>query len=324
MKIGNISLNGNIFAAPLAGVTDMTYRRILKQMGAAVTYTEMVSAKALCYKDKKTAELMRIADDEQPTAVQIFGSDPDFMADGARIVEAETSAAFIDINMGCPVPKVAGNGDGSGLLRDIKLLGRVAESVVRAVKLPVTVKIRSGWDETCINAAEVAHVLESCGISAIAVHGRTRNQFYGGKADWDIIAKVKNCVKIPVIGNGDIWTAEDYAAMTKQTGCDAVMLARGILGNPWLVRQCAELAEYGEVKTHPAINDVADMAVYHTKQLVKNKGELRGIREARTHLTQYVKGFRGAARVKEKLTRAETADEVERIFERWLNDEFYN
>ncbi len=321
MQIGNIVPKNNIFAAPLAGITDLPYRLILKDMGAAVLYTEMVSAKALCYGDKKTAELMRILPEEQPAAVQIFGSDPQFMAEAAKIVEATSDAAFIDINMGCPVPKVAGNGDGSGLLKNISLLGKVAEAVVSAVKIPVTAKIRSGWDSGSINAVEVAKVLEDSGISAITVHGRTRDQYYSGKADWDIIRRVKENVKIPIIGNGDVFTAEDYINMINQTGCDAVMLARGLIGNPWLVRQCAEYAETGEIKTHPDINDVINMAVYHTRQIVQYKGENRGIKEARTHLIQYVKGFRGAARVKERLTRASSVDEIESIFNRWLNHE---
>ncbi len=322
MQIGNIITKNNIFVAPLAGITDLPYRLILKSMGAAVLYTEMVSAKALCYGDKKTAELMKILPEEQPVAVQIFGSEPEFMAEAAKIVENTSNAAFIDINMGCPVPKVAGNGDGSGLLRNVPLIEKIANAVVSATKLPVTAKIRSGWDSLSINAVTVAKTLENSGIAAVAVHGRTRDQYYSGKADWNIIKEVKENVKIPVIGNGDVFTAEDYIDITNRTGCDAVMLARGMMGNPWLVRQCAEICEFGVVKTRPDINDVVNMAVYHTKQLVQHKGESRGIKEARTHLTQYVKGFRGAARVKEKLTRALTVAEIESIFERWLNYEF--
>ena len=321
MQIGSITPENNIFIAPLAGITDLPYRLILKQMGAAVLYTEMVSAKALCYGDKKTAGLMEISPEESPVAVQIFGSEPDFMAEAARIVEATTNASFIDINMGCPVPKVAGNGDGSGLLRDVELLGKVASAVVGAVKLPVTAKIRSGWDSSSINAVTVAKTLEASGISAIAVHGRTREMYYSGKADRKIIAEVKSAVKIPVIGNGDIFSPEDYTAMISETGCDAVMLARGILGNPWLVKQCCELASCGKVQTYPDINDVANMAVYHTRQLILHKGEIRGIKEARTHLTHYVKGYRGAARVKEKLTRAISIEEIENILRRWINNE---
>ncbi len=324
MKIGNIEPENNIFIAPLAGITDLPYRLILKEMGAAVLYTEMVSAKALCYGDRKTAELMRILPEEQPAAVQIFGSDPEYMAEAARIVEKTSNAAFIDINMGCPVPKVAGNGDGSGLLRDVKRLGDVASKVVSAVKLPVTAKIRIGWDKDSINAVSVAKILEKAGVAAIAVHGRTRDQYYSGTADWNVIGQVKKAVAVPVIGNGDVFTPQDYVRMREETGCDGVMLARGIMGNPWLVRQCAEWEKTGEIRTLPTIEDVTEMAVYHTKQLVAYKGENRGIKEARAHLTQYVKGYRGAARVKEKLTRALTVEEIENIFKRWLADEFHN
>ena len=320
MIFNTLETENNVFVAPIAGVTDLVFRKILKDMGAGLLYTEMVSAKALCFGDKKTQSLMKIADEEHPCGVQLFGSDPDIIAKAAKIVEQTTSAAFIDINMGCPVPKVAGNGEGSALLKNPELIGKIMYAVKNAVSLPVTAKIRIGWDDSCINAVQCAKILEKNGADMIAVHGRTREQYYSGTADRTVIRDVKNAVKIPVVGNGDITTPESMRDMLDFTGCDAVMLARGILGNPWLVRQCIHYLKTGEILPPPSLEEMIDMAVYHTKMLVEAFGETKGIRQARGHLTWYVKGRRGAAAIKNELTSALSVGEIETIFDRWKHE----
>ncbi len=318
MIIGNLKLENNIIVAPMAGVTDFSFRSILKSMGAALVFTEMISAKALCYKDKKTFTLLKTAESERPLAVQLFGSEPDIIAEGARIIEGLGIADIIDINMGCPVPKVAGNGEGSALMKNPQLIGEIISKLVSSVKLPVTAKIRSGWDDGNINAVEVAKIIEDAGASAITVHPRTRNQYYSGTADRSIITAVKKAVSIPVIGNGDIFLPEDADDMFETTGCDAVMLARGILGNPWLVKRCLDKSE-----PIPDLKEVIDMAIYHTRILCEEKGESRGIRQARSHLTWYVKGRHGASRIKDALTRALSVKEVEDILYDWYNNELH-
>lgn len=320
MKIRDLETENNIFTAPMAGVTDLAYRGILKRMGAGLMFTEMVSAKALCYHDKKTAELMELTEAEAPVGVQIFGSDPQIMAQGARIIEESTHAACIDINMGCPVPKVVGNGEGSALLKTPLLAGQIVEAVASAVRLPVTAKMRIGWDETHINAVEFAKILAQSGACAITVHGRTREQYYSGKADWEQIRAVKEAVAVPVVGNGDIFSARDAEDMLRITGCDAVMLGRGIMGNPWLVRGCVCLLQSGVAIPPPSFDERLQMALTHTKELVRTKGEYRGIREARAHLTWYAKGQRGAAKVKEHLTRACSVEEVAEILAVWREE----
>ncbi len=320
MIFNTLETKNNVFVAPIAGVTDHVFRKILKDMGAGLLYTEMVSAKALCFGDKKTKSLMQIADDQQPCGVQLFGSDPKIIAEAAKIVENTTPAAFIDINMGCPVPKVAGNGEGSALLKNPPLMGEIIYAVKNAVKLPVTAKIRIGWTADSINAVECAKILEQNGADMIAVHGRTREQYYSGTADRSIIRDVKNAVKIPVVGNGDITSPESMRDMFEFTGCDAVMLARGIMGNPWLIKQCLHYQQTGEILPQPSFDEMAEMAVYHTKMLVEAFGERNGIRQARGHLTWYVKGRRGAAAVKNLLTSALTVEEIEEVFARWKNE----
>ncbi len=308
MKIGNIEIKNNIFLAPMAGITDVTFRKICKSYGAGVTVTEMVSAKGLYYKDKKTASLMELDDSEVPAAIQIFGSDPKIMAEIAPRVE-EMGVSFIDINMGCPTPKIVNNGDGSALMKNPELAGEIVYQVSKAVSVPVTVKIRKGWQEE--NAVEMARILEEGGAKAITVHGRTKEQFYSGKADWDTIKRVKDAVNIPVVGNGDIWSATDAVDMIKYTGCDGVMVGRGSEGNPFIFRQIKELFEEGEVKYFPSNKEKLEVAFRHTKMLVENKGEVRGIKEARKHISWYIKGMKDSSQVKAEVFRATTLAEIE-------------
>ncbi len=297
MKIGNLETKNNIFLAPMAGVTDLPFRCICSKYGAGMTYSEMISAKGLWYKDKKTASLMRIAPEERPCAIQIFGSEPEIMAAVVpQVMKFEPD--IIDINMGCPAPKIVNNGDGSALMKNPKLMGEIVNAVAKASPVPVTVKIRSGWDDTSKNALECAKILESNGAAAIAVHGRTRQQFYSGKADWEIIRTIKNELSIPVIGNGDIWTAEDAKAMFDFTGCDAVMIARGAEGNPFIFKQTLELLQTGKVAFFPTPAEKASQALEHTRMLVADKGEERGIKEARKHIAWYIKGLKGASVLK--------------------------
>ncbi len=315
MQIGNLFTENNIFAAPMAGVSDICYREILKEMGAGLVFTEMVSAKALWFKDKKTAALMEISEKERPVAIQIFGSEPEVMAFAAKKVQ-EAGADMVDINMGCPVPKVAGNGDGSALMKNPALAGEIVSAVKEAVSLPLSVKIRTGWDETTINAVEFAKTLENAGADMITVHGRTRKQMYSGKADWSIIKQVKENVNIPVVGNGDIFSAEDAVKMMQETGCDGVMPARGLQGNPWLIRQILELLQKGEVLTFPTTRERKDMAYRHCRLLAEKNGEINGIRCARAHLLWYVKGFKNAAKIRGEIATVSTLAEVKERLEK--------
>ena len=302
MKIGNVVLKNNIFLAPMAGVSDLAFRIICDRFGAGLSYTEMVSAKALSFADKKTNTLMQT--DTLPTAVQLFGSDADVMA--AAVPEVEKHGLFTDINMGCPAPKIAGNGEGSALMRDLNKAERIIGQICDKATKPVTVKMRSGWDSDHINAVELAKIAEKCGASAVTVHGRTREQYYSGKADRKIIRDVVNAVSIPVIANGDIFCAEDAKSMLDETGAAAVMIGRGSQGNPWIFKQILEFFEHGGVSSIPTPEERIKMAIEHITLLCELKGEYRGIREARKHASWYIKGISGAAKLRNDINSATT------------------
>jgi len=314
MKIGTVELKNNIFLAPMAGVTDLAFRMICDRFGAGLSYTEMVSAKALSFSDKKTGTLMKT--ENLPTAVQLFGSDPSIMADA--VPEVEKHGLFTDINMGCPAPKIAGNGEGSALMRDLNKAERIIGAVCDKATKPVTVKMRSGWDSEHINAVELARIAEKCGAAAVTVHGRTREQYYSGKADREIIRKVADAVSIPVIANGDIFTACDAKSMLEETGACAVMIGRGSQGNPWIFKQINELFSLGEVLTNPTAEERISLAMEHITLMCQLKGEYIGIREARKHGSWYIKGLPGAAQLRNKINTATSLEEMRGILSELL------
>lgn len=318
MKIGNVELKNNIFLAPMAGVTDMPFRRICRKYGAGLVYSEMVSAKGLYYNDKKTAELMTLSSDDHPAAIQIFGSDPEIMAEIIPKVMAY-KPEIIDINMGCPTPKIVNNGDGSALLKNPTLIGKIVRAVSDASPVPVTVKIRKGWDKESINAVDTAKIIEANGAAAIAVHGRTREEYYSGTADWDIIREVKSAVNIPVIGNGDIWTADDAKRLVEHTGCDAVMAARGAQGNPFIFRQIDELFTNGTVTYTPTPKERIEQALEHVEELVKDKGETRGIKESRKHIAWYIKGLPHASKLKGEIFKISNIATMRQTLTEYIN-----
>lgn len=317
MRIGSVELEGNIFLAPMAGVTDGAFRRVCRSFGCALTYTEMISAKALYYKDQKTYRMLRISDKEKPCAVQIFGSEPETMAQVAGEAAA-AGAAILDINMGCPAPKVANHGDGAALMRNPDLAAKIVRAVVASAGIPVTVKIRKGWDEQSINAVEIAKIAEQNGAAAVTVHGRTRKQLYSGSADWDIIREVKDAISIPVIGNGDIFSADDALDMLKTTGCDAVMVGRGAQGNPFIFRQISELMQTGSVSYYPTLQEKVDTLLWQVALMIEEKGEYIAIREARKHAAWYLKGAPNASKVRGMLNGVESFEELKNILQTLL------
>ena len=309
IKIGNIELENPFLLAPLAGVTDAPFRRICKEQGAAFVYSEMISGKGLLYNDKNTEKLLHIYAEEKPVAYQIFGSEPEVMENAAKML-APRENATIDINMGCPVPKIVKNGEGSALLKTPDLVSDIVRAVVRGAGKPVTVKIRIGWDANSINAVEIAKIIEEAGASWIAVHGRTREQFYSGKADWSEIKKVKQALSIPVIGNGDTCSAEDALRMMEETGCDGVLIARGAMGNPWIFREAVSLWSKGKKLEPPCLDEKIATIKRHLFDVVELKGEHVGIREMRKHIAWYLKGTRNSAEVRGKVNTAKDADEI--------------
>lgn len=308
MKIGNIELQAPLALAPMAGVTDLPYRLICAQHGCGFTVSEMVSAKGLLYKNVKTTEMLKISDGERPTAIQLFGSVPEELAAAAKIVEA-SGADVIDFNMGCPVPKIVNNGEGSALMRKPELAYEILAAMVDAVKIPVTVKFRAGWDETCINAVEIAQLAEKAGVAAVAVHGRTRKQFYEGKADWKVIADVKKAIKIPVLGNGDIYTVEDGLRMFRETNCDGLMIGRGADGNPWLFSQLKAVLQGQENVAAPSLQELIEQIKEHLAMLIAFKGEVIAVKEMRRHVCTYLKGMPKASEYRSRFHQMDTEQE---------------
>ncbi len=312
MKIGNIQLENNILIAPMAGITDTAFRTICKEMGAGLLFTEMISAKGLYYKDRKTNELLQIESKNKPVGIQLFGSEPEIFQEVIKkYINNNESIELIDLNIGCPAPKIVKNGDGSALMKKPDLVGEIIYKIKQVSDKPVTAKIRAGWDEDNLNAVEVAKIIEEAGADALTVHGRHRQQFYSGKADRSIIKEVKDNINIPVIGNGDIFTEKDAQLMQEETGCDGIMLARGILGNPWLIKSLADI--YNNEEKNISNKEKLNMILKHFYLIEKYKGKKRALLEMRKHTGWYIKGMENAAKIRDKINRVKDKSEFERI-----------
>ena len=312
LKIGNVSLENPVVLAPMAGVTDLPFRLLCREQGAGLLCMEMISAKGILYNNKNTESLLQIHPDEMPVSLQLFGSDPKIVSEMAKRIE-ERPFSILDINMGCPVPKIVRNGEGSALMKNPKLVYELVSATVKAIQKPVTVKIRKGFDDEHVNAVEIAKIIEEAGASAVAVHGRTREQYYSGKADWDIIRQVKEAVHIPVIGNGDVTSGEKAVAIQEQTGCDGVMIARGAQGNPWIFSELTAYEKTGEMPKRPDVDEIRQMMLRHARLQLQYKGDYTGIREMRKHVAWYTKGLHNAARLRDDINSVESYEELEKI-----------
>lgn len=310
LKIGDVVLKNNLILAPMAGVTDLPFRLLCREQGAGLLCMEMVSAKAISYGNKNTESLLAIDRREPPVSLQLFGSDPDIISEMAKRI-GDRPFSILDINMGCPVPKVACNGEGSALMKDPARVEQIVSKTVKAIKKPVTVKIRKGFDEGHVNAVEIARIAEASGAAAVAVHGRTREQYYQGKADWDIIRQVKEAVRIPVIGNGDVVSPESAERMLEETGCDGIMIGRGAQGNPWIFRQILDYMETGREPVAPSLSEVKEMILRHARMLVEYKGDYTGIREMRKHTAWYTAGYPHSAKLRARVNEVKSLDELE-------------
>ena len=309
MKFKDFEVENEVFLAPMAGVTDLPFRLICKEHGCGLLYTEMINAKALCYDDEKTKKMLNILEEEMPVAIQIFGSEPEYMGKASEILNKYPNA-ILDINMGCPAPKVVKNGDGSALMRNPELAKRVISSVVEASQKPVTLKMRKGWDDENLNAMQIAKIGQECGISALTIHGRTREQYYSGKADWEIIKELKSELSIPVIGNGDVTSIEDAIKMKEDTKCDAIMIGRGAQGNPWIFERISHYLKTGEILPVPSKEEKLDVAIKHMGLSVKEHSEFVAVREMRKHIGWYLKGMKNSARFRDEINKMENVDEV--------------
>ena len=320
LKIGTVELENPYILAPMAGVTDLPFRLLCKEQGAGLLCMEMVSAKAIQYNNKNTKALLEIHPEELPVSLQLFGSDPDVISEIAKRIE-ELPFSILDINMGGPVPKIVKNGEGSALMKNPKLVYEIVRKTARAIQKPVTVKIRKGFDDTCINAVEIAKIIEDAGGKAVAVHGRTREQYYSGKADWDIIRQVKEAVSIPVIGNGDVVSGESAIAIQKETGCDGVMIGRGAQGNPWIFSELLEYERTGKMPLRPSVEAIKKMMIRHAQLQMQYKGEYLGIREMRKHVSWYTSGLPNSAKLRDEINRVESYEELEQLLEERLKEE---
>lgn len=314
LTIGNVQLDNPYILAPMAGVTDLPFRLLCREQGVGLLCMEMVSAKAIQYNNKNTRALLEIHPQEPPVSLQLFGSEPDVISEIAKQIE-ELPFSILDINMGCPVPKIVKNGEGSALMKNPKLVYEIVDRTVKAIQKPVTIKIRKGFDDSCVNAVEIAKIAEAAGASAVAVHGRTREQYYSGKADWDIIRQVKEAVSIPVIGNGDVTSGEKAIAIQKETGCDGVMIGRGAQGNPWIFSELIAYEQTGQIPKRPTLDEMKKMILRHARLQMEYKGEYLGIREMRKHVSWYTTGLPNSAKLRGIINAVESYDELEAVLE---------